>query len=61
MASYKDKTGFSPKCPYCDDDQKGFAVAFDEHTVGNNGQYEIVCCRSCHKVISMQSYPDNQR
>lgn len=57
MTRYKDQTGVSPKCPHCGKDAN-FTVAFDEHTVGAHGQYEVVCCKECEKVVHMQSFPE---
>ena len=63
MASYRDQVGFSPKCPHCPDseEESNFVVGFDEHTVGSNGQYEIVCCQKCHKIVHMQCLPSPSR
>ena len=58
MASYKDYAGLSPKCPHCDK-EADFAVHFDEHTVGAHGQYEVVCCKECYKVVHMQCFPES--
>ncbi len=54
MSNYVRDLDYNPKCPYCES-ERGFDVAFDEHTVGDNGQYELVMCKECHKVISANS------
>lgn len=50
MVTKVSNLGYTPKCPKCES-KKGFDVAIDEHTVGANGQYEFVICKSCHVVV----------
>ena len=59
MEGVQSQIGYYPKCPHCSAD-KGFDVAMCPHTVGIAGMYEMVSCKTCHKLISLSYPPINQ-
>lgn len=54
--SVESKLGYYPKCPHCKSD-KGFDVTCCPDTIGANGTYELVSCKSCKVLITTTCVP----
>ena len=59
MESIESKLGYYPQCPHCKSD-KGLEVNCCPHTVGANGTYEIVSCKGCKAILTLNCIPFNK-